>query len=226
MRGILACLLGVLLFAASGCTDKNSVPSGILSREKMVGVLWDMILADQYSALYLAKDSARMSKDSAHLSKDSPHLSKDSAHLSKNSPHPTKDSARINLKMETLRLYEQVFRLHQVSREEFRKSYQYYLDHPAINQVLFDSLTAMGVRMRTESYSRPVPFRPIPQVPVPSQVPPSHVPPAHGPAPSTPAPSKPGPSHAPAFPFRPTAAPAKKFPILHPGKKDSTRRPV
>jgi hypothetical protein len=167
-RRIIAGLLGVLLFTASGCSDKNNVPSGILSQEKMEGVLWDMIQADQYSTLYLAKDSALMAKD----------------------------SARTNTKMETLRLYEQVFRLHQVSREEFRKSYQYYLDHPALNQVLFDSLTAKGVRLRTESYSRPVPFRPIPQVPVPSQV---------------------TPAHGPALPFRP---------ILHPLKKDSTRRPV
>jgi hypothetical protein len=219
MRGIIACLLGVLLFAASGCSDKNSVPSGILSREKMVAVLWDMIQADQYSALYLAKDSARMSKDSAHLSKDSTHRAKDSTHLSK-------DSTRINLKMETLRLYEQVFRLHQVSREEFRKSYQYYLDHPAINQVLFDSLTAMGVRMRTEGYSRPVPFRPIPQVPVPSQSTPSQSTPSQS-TPSQATPSHgPAPAHVPGSPFRPPFAPFRKFPISHPGKKDSTRQPV
>ena len=183
--GIFAGLLGILLFTAAGCSDKNNIPSGILSQEKMEGVLWDMIQADQYSILYLAKDSAHMSKD----------------------------SAKTNTKMETLRLYEQVFRLHQVSREEFRKSYQYYLDHPALNQVLFDSLTAKGVRLRTESYSRPAPFRPIPQVPVPSQVTP-----AHGPAPSMP-----GHSHVPAFPFRPSGATKS---ILHPGKKDSTRRPV
>src|ERR1700722_648605 len=94
-RGIIAGLLGILLFTAAGCSDKNNVPSGILSREKMEDVLWDMIQADQYSTVYLAKGSAK-----------------------------------INTKMEMLRLYDQVFRLHEVSREEFRKSYQYYLDHP------------------------------------------------------------------------------------------------
>jgi Domain of unknown function (DUF4296) len=217
-RGIIAGLLGVLLFTAAGCSDKNNIPSGILSREKMEGVLWDMIQADQYSTLYLAKDSARMAKDSTHLAKDSTHLAK--------------DSTRINLKMETLRLYEQVFRLHQVSREEFRKSYQYYLDHPALNQVLFDSLTVKGARLRTESYSRPVPFRPIPQVPVPSQLAPAHGPAPSIPATSIPAPSipghsipghsLPGHSHVPAFPFRPSGAKS----IFHPGKKDSTRRPA
>jgi hypothetical protein len=199
-RGIIAGLLGVLLFTASGCSDKNNIPSGILSQEKMEGVLWDMIQADQYSTLYLAKDSVRT-----------------------------------NTKMETLRLYEEIFRLHQVSREEFRKSYQYYLDHPALSQVLFDSLTAKGVRLRTESYSRPAPFRPIPQVPAPSQVSPAHGPAAaHGSAPSTPLPSKPAPlkqapGHVPAFPFRPSGAQVRDSAtksILHPAKKEPTRRPV
>jgi Domain of unknown function (DUF4296) len=187
-RGVIVGLLGVLLIIAAGCSDKNNVPSGILSQEKMAGVLWDMIQADQYSTLYLAKDSAKT-----------------------------------NTKMETLRLYEEVFRLHQVSREEFRKSYQYYLDHPALNQVLFDSLEAKGIRLRTEGYSRPAPSMPKP---------------------SMPAPSIPAPGHIPAFPFRPSAAPVKKFRpsrlnardsatksilhpgILHPVKKDSARRPA
>jgi hypothetical protein len=66
-----------------------------------------------------------------------------------------KDSAHIDRKSETMRLYEEVFRLHQVTREEFGKSYRYYLDHPALNQVLFDSIIARGVRARTEMYDRP-----------------------------------------------------------------------
>jgi Domain of unknown function (DUF4296) len=223
IRGIIAGLLGVLFFTTTGCSDKNSVPSGILSREKMAAVLWDMIQADQYSTLYLAKDSAGVPKDSAGMTKDSAGRTKDSAGV-------PKDSARINLKMETLRLYEQVFRLHQVSREEFRKSYQYYLDHPALNQVLFDSLTAKGVRMRTDNYSRPVPFRPIPQVPVPSQISPGH-----GPAPSMPAPlhvppsqvpahsQVPVPSHMPVSPFRPPGSTVKKFPPF--GNPSSSGKP-
>lgn len=135
--GIFAGCIAVILLTGIGCSDKNSVPSGILSREKMENVLWDMIQADQYSALYLAKDSAH-----------------------------------INTKMENLRLYEQVFRLHQVSREEFRKSYQYYLDHPSLNQILFDSLISRGNRLRTESYSRPVPTHPFPVTPAPGANPP------------------------------------------------------
>ncbi len=137
-RGIFAGCIAVILLAGIGCSDKNRVPSGILPREKMENVLWDMIQADQYSALYLAKDSAH-----------------------------------INTKIENLRLYEQVFRLHQVSREEFRKSYQYYLDHPSLNQILLDSLISRGNRLRTESYSRPMSTHPFPVPPAPTITPPS-----------------------------------------------------
>lgn len=115
---VVAGLLAMLLMV--GCSDKDNVPSGILSRDKMEKVLWDMVQADQYSSLYLLKDSAR-----------------------------------INVKTETQKLYEEVFRLHDISREDFRKSYQYYQEHPDLTRSVFDSLLARGNRLRTESYSRP-----------------------------------------------------------------------
>ena len=130
-RRVIAGCLAVVLLAGIGCADKSSVPSGILPLSKMQTVMWDMIQADQYAALSVAKDS----------------------------------SGHINNKTETLKLYEEVFRLHEVSREEFRKSYQYYLDHPELNQQLFDSLISKGTRVRTESYSRPVPNRAPPIIP-------------------------------------------------------------
>src|ERR1700744_3581105 len=102
MTRMIAGLLAIVLVTAVGCSDKNSVPSGILRRDKMEGLLWDMMQADQYSTLYLAKDSAH-----------------------------------ISLKTENLRLYDQVFRLHDISRDKFEKSFQYYLDHPDVAQVLF-----------------------------------------------------------------------------------------
>jgi hypothetical protein len=117
---IIAGLLAVVVLV--GCAGKDKIPSGILPKEKMEDVLWDIIQADQYSALYLAKDSAR-----------------------------------INLKMEDLRLYQQVFRLHQISREDFRKSFKYYEDRPGLIRTVFDSLLSRGNRLRTESYSRPAP---------------------------------------------------------------------
>jgi len=142
-RVVLGCL-AIMLLAGAGCADKQSVPSGILPLNKMQSVMWDMVQADQYAAIAVAKDSVAKgsyAKDSASkgfTSKDS------AAHI-----------APVNVKAETLKLYEAVFRLHDVSREEFSKSYQYYLAHPELNQMLFDSLISLGNRLRTESYSRP-----------------------------------------------------------------------
>jgi hypothetical protein len=136
-RVVMGCL--VILLTGVGCADKQSVPSGILPLNKMQSVMWDMVQADQYAALAVAKDSvAKGSTPEDSSSKDS------AAH-----------TARVNVKAETLKLYEEVFRLHDVSREEFSKSYQYYLAHPELNQMLFDSLISLGSRLRTESYSRP-----------------------------------------------------------------------
>jgi len=74
-----------------------------------------------------------------------------------------KDSALIDRKTETMRLYAEVLRLHQVTPEEFRKSYRYYLSRPELNQLLFDSVVARGVRARTEMYDRPSTYRaPLP----------------------------------------------------------------
>ncbi len=135
MRIAIAALLTVFSLAFIGCSDKNSIPSGILPRDKMEGVLWDMILADQYAA-YLAKDSARL-----------------------------------DLKEEHLRLYEQVFRLHDITREKFRRSYQFYVSHPDIAQNLFDSVVNRGNRLRLESYSHP-PLKPaVTTPPAPAAVP-------------------------------------------------------
>ncbi|HEY4286251.1 MAG TPA: DUF4296 domain-containing protein [Puia sp.] len=124
MTRIIACLLVGVMLAVSSCSDKNSVPAGVLPHEKMEAVMWDVIQSEQYSATYLAKDSAH-----------------------------------VNLKLENLRLYDEVFRLHHVSREEFRKSYDYYMGRADLAQVLFDSLLAKGNRLRTESYSRS--YRPV-----------------------------------------------------------------
>jgi len=137
MTRIIACLLVGVLLAVSSCSDKNSVPAGVLPHEKMEAVMWDVIQSEQYSASYLAKDSAH-----------------------------------INLKQENLKLYDEVFRLHQVSREEFQKSYQYYMGRADLAQILFDSLLAKGNRLRTESYSRS--YRPVTAAP--GQASPSAVP--------------------------------------------------
>ncbi len=99
------------------CTDKTSVPSGIIGKEKMTGLMLDMIVADRFAAQFLVKDSAKT-----------------------------------NVETETFRLYSQVFSIHNVSREEFVKSYKFYLSRPDLSKVLFDSVSARANRVKDESY--------------------------------------------------------------------------
>lgn len=88
--------------------------------------------------LITAKDSARQkAEDSLRISQ-------------------LKASFRDGLKMKTLKLYQQVFQLHQVTLEEFRKSYQYYMERPDIAKVMIDSVLARGNRLRADAYSHPV----------------------------------------------------------------------
>jgi hypothetical protein len=114
------------MLLVAGCSEKDKIPSDVIGKEEMEKILWDMMLADQYSANYLVKDSAR-----------------------------------VNVKMETLKLYEEVFRLHKVSREEFRKSFQFYQGRPDITRTMFDSLLTKGNRARMENYTRPPATSPV-----------------------------------------------------------------
>ena len=145
MRKGIAGLLAICCLLLTACSDKTSVPFGILSVNQMTPIVWDMVEADQYAAMLV------------------------------------KDSAHVDPKMERLRLYEQVFRSHGVSREKFKKSYNYYKEHPEINQILYDSLNAQGTRYRNEAYAHPsarpvvMPVAPAPGTP-PAGTPPPGVP--------------------------------------------------
>jgi len=152
---VVAGLLAILLVV--GCSDKDNIPSGIIPREKMEKILWDMVQADQYSSMYLWKDSAR-----------------------------------VNVKTETQKLYQEVFQLHQVSREEFSKSFTYYQEHPELTRNVFDSLLTRGNRLRAESYSRPSITTSRPAMTVPAG-------PQAAPQSTVPAITKPNP-HAPNYP--------------------------
>ncbi len=55
MRTIAGLCLLFFFFGAS-CTDKNNVPSGIIPQKKMEKIMWDMVEADQYAAIYFVKD--------------------------------------------------------------------------------------------------------------------------------------------------------------------------
>ena len=83
----------------------------------MQKILYDVIMADQYAAGYLAKDSTK--KDKAKANQD---------------------------------LLETVFKIHHVTKEEFKESLHFYESRPDLNQKIFDSLAAYGNRNRQELY--------------------------------------------------------------------------
>lgn len=115
---IAGCLCVLMLVA---CTNKNKIPSDVLSYDEMEKVMWDMIQADRFSSQFLERDSV----------------------------------ARKNIKTENLKLYEKVFQLHQITRDEFVHSFNFYLSRPDLNKVLFDTLSARANRRRAEVYTNP-----------------------------------------------------------------------
>lgn len=59
-----------------------------------------------------------------------------------------KDSLKMDVKAETFKLYEEVFAINKVSREQFISSYKYYLNHPRVLKVMFDSVSSRANRER------------------------------------------------------------------------------
>lgn len=117
MFWILCLTFGIGIFIA--CTNKHKIPSGVLSREDMEKVMWDMIQADRFSSMFMERDS--------NLRKD--------------------------IKIENLKQYERVFQIHKITREEFIRSFKFYLSRPDINRVLFDTMAARANRRRGEMYT-------------------------------------------------------------------------
>lgn len=63
----------------------------------------------------------------------------------------TKDTVKKS-STERIKRYQQIFALNKVSEAEFRSSYRYYLDHPDIAKVMFDSIVAVAQRQRSDLY--------------------------------------------------------------------------
>jgi hypothetical protein len=62
-----------------------------------------------------------------------------------------RDSSK-DLKAETFKLYAQVFEIHKISKDEFVKSYKFYMSRPDIARGMFDSLATKASRRRDELY--------------------------------------------------------------------------
>jgi hypothetical protein len=64
----------------------------------------------------------------------------------------TKEGDSATKKLQAAEMYEQVFRLNKISRDDFLKSYKFYLGRPDITKVMFDSIAARAERQRNEMY--------------------------------------------------------------------------
>jgi hypothetical protein len=51
-------------------------------------------------------------------------------------------------------MFQQVFAIHGITKDEFYKSYRYYEGHPDKNKILMDSVSAYATRQRLELYKR------------------------------------------------------------------------
>ena len=58
-----------------------------------------------------------------------------------------KDST-IVLKKENIALYNKIFALHKITKDEFYSSYNYYENHPNEMKILLDSISAYGIKKR------------------------------------------------------------------------------
>lgn len=78
----------------------------------------------------------------------------------------TRDSIKIS-STEKMRLYNKVFDLNGTSLEAFKKIYKYYMEHPGITRLVFDSIAARAGRQRADIYKpKSDTARPKPAVPV------------------------------------------------------------
>lgn len=59
-------------------------------------------------------------------------------------------------KTETFKLYAEVFELNKISKDEFIKSYKFYMSRPDIAREIFDSLSTQAARLR-ENFNKPAP---------------------------------------------------------------------
>ena len=108
IRCILIISISFLIYSC-----KESTPSGIIEKNKMQEILWDVLRADALSQQLVKTDSAKLLAD------------------------------------KNIKLTKDVFLIHNVTEEQFQKSYSYYTQHPDIMSNMLDSLNAQQTRMST-----------------------------------------------------------------------------
>jgi hypothetical protein len=61
---------------------------------------------------------------------------------------------------ENFQIYEQVYKIHHISKAEFYTSYKYYETHPDQFKILIDSVIAVGDRDKVIEKTNPTPVNP------------------------------------------------------------------
>lgn len=61
----------------------------------------------------------------------------------------------INVKVKRSTMYEQVFKVHKVTRKDFYSSFKYYQQHPLVQKQLFDSLHEQLTRKQEAGRMKP-----------------------------------------------------------------------
>jgi hypothetical protein len=56
----------------------------------------------------------------------------------------------LNKKTESIKEYQKIFRIHQVDKGEFEKSFSYYRSHPLLLKIMMDTLTNRLTRIADE----------------------------------------------------------------------------
>ena len=74
----------------------------------------------------------------------------------------SKDSS-LDKVTESLKYYQDIFTLHQVTREQFQKSFSFYKDHPQLFKTIMDSMSQSRAEAPTSQIAAPtVTVQPIP----------------------------------------------------------------
>ncbi len=111
------------------CSGGDAVPKGILPKQKMQAVLWDLLKTGEYF------DGFVFNQDTTGMDRN----------------------AKVR------EWYDNVYRLHQVSRRDFEKSYAYYRSHPALMKEVLDS-----INKKQATPPPPPPVAPAPAAPAPT----------------------------------------------------------
>ena len=64
----------------------------------------------------------------------------------------SKDSSKKS-STERMRRYSEIFDLNHVTEEEFKRSYRFYMTHPEVGKVMFDSISARASRQKDQRFA-------------------------------------------------------------------------